>query len=256
MISTVHSSWIRNSGSKSSRSSVSDEKWSVVPSGVVRYLWLVPHDVQGLIALLGGRDAFVQKLDEFFTLPYNPKEPMRDITGIIGQYTHGNETDRQVPYYYNYAGAPWKSQQIIRRIMAELHRPVPDGLCGMDDNGYLTGWYVFSAMGFYPVEPSQGVYVIGSPIFSRTTISLGPPGAGKGTFVIEARNASDQNIYIQSASFNGKPLDRPYFRHSDIVPGGRLVFEMGGTPNKLWGADPQTAPPSVTPVLPASAPGR
>ncbi|MFB0552816.1 MAG: GH92 family glycosyl hydrolase [Phycisphaerae bacterium] len=162
------------------------------------YLWLVPHDVQGLIDLLGGRDAFVKKLDEFFNTPYNPKFPMRDLTGIIGQYVHGNETDRQVPYYYNYAGAPWKSQEVIRKIMKVLHKPVPGGLCGMDDNGYLTGWYVFSAMGFYPVEPSKGVYVIGSPVFRKVKVYVQGPDGDNGEFVIEAHNASEENIYIFS----------------------------------------------------------
>ncbi len=212
------------------------------------YLWLVPHDLQGLIDLLGGRDVFVRKLDEFFTTPYNPQEPMRDVTGVIGQYVHGNETDRQAPYYYNYAGAPWKSQEIVRRIMRVLHRPEPGGLCGMDDNSYLTGWYVFSAMGFYPVEPARAVYVIGSPVFSKVTIRL-----PRGTFTIEARNASGNNIYIQSASLNGKPLDRTYFGHSDIIPGGRLTFEMGPAPNKQWAAAPEAAPPSATPYLGVAA---
>lgn len=105
-----------------------------------QYLWLVPHDIEGLILLLGGRAKFNQKLDEFFTLPYHPEEPMRDLTGMIGQYTHGNEHDRQVPYYYNYSGAPWKSQEVVRKIMKVLHKATPGGLCGMDDNGYLTGW--------------------------------------------------------------------------------------------------------------------
>ncbi len=212
-----------------------------------QYLWLVPHDMEGLIRLLGGREAFLRKLDECFTTPYNPKRPMRDVTGMIGQYTHGNEPDRYVPYLYNYAGAPWKSQEIIRKIMTTLHKPVPAGLCGMDDNGYLTGWYVFSALGFYPVEPASASYVIGSPVFERVTLHLQEPdGSGKGEFVIEARNASDENIYIQSATLNGRTLDRPYFYHSDLIPGGRLFFEMGPKPNKEWGASPEAAPPSVT----------
>jgi putative alpha-1,2-mannosidase len=212
-----------------------------------QYLWLVPHDIEGLIRLLGGREAFLRKLDEFFSTPYNPPQPMRDITGLIGQYAHGNETDRYVPYLYTYAGAPWKSQQIIRRIMRELHKPVPGGLCGMDDNGYLTGWYVFAALGFFPVEPASGNYVIGSPVFSKATLHLKEPdGSGQGEFVIEAHNASDDNIYIQSATLNGKPLERAYFHHSALFPGGRLVFEMAATPNKQWAANPEAAPPSVT----------
>jgi len=213
------------------------------------YLWLVPHDIEGLINLLGGRDAFIKKLDEFFNTPYNPEFPMRDLTGMLGQYVHGNETDRQVPYYYNYAGAPWKSQEIIRKIMRVLHKPIPGGLCGMDDNGYLTGWYVFSAMGFYPMEPSKGVYVIGSPAFRKVRVYVQGTDGDNGKFVIEVCNASEENIYIQSATLNGKTLNRPYFHHSDLIPGGRLVFEMGPKPNKEWGAGPEAAPPSVTPIL-------
>ncbi len=208
------------------------------------YLWLVPHDIRGLMTLMGGETAFVKKLDEFFTTPYRTKEPMRDVTGLIGQYVHGNETDRHVPYYYNYAGAPWKSQEVIRKIMRVLHKPVPAGLCGMDDNGYLTGWYVFAALGFYPVEPAQGAYVIGSPVFRKATIRL-----ETGEFVVEARNASERNIYIQSAALNGTPLNRTWFHHSDLIPGGRLVFEMGPQPNTQWGAGPEAAPPSMTPIL-------
>ena len=214
------------------------------------YLWLVPHDVEGLINLLGGTDAFVEKLDEFFSTPYNPESPMRDITGVIGQYVHGNETDRQVPYYYNYAGAPWRSQQIIRKIMSVLHKPVPGGLCGMDDNGYLTGWYVFSALGFYPVEPSRGFYVIGSPVFNKATLRVRGSDGNHDEFVIEAHNASPENIYIQSATLNEKTLNSPYFHHMDMIPGGRLAFEMGPTPNKHWGAERQAAPPSLTPIMP------
>lgn len=216
------------------------------------YLWFVPHDVEGLIQLLGGRAAFIGKLDECFTTPYNPKQPMRNVTGMIGQYTHGNEHDRYVPYLYNYAGAPWKSQEIVRKIMKVLHKPVPAGLCGMDDNGYLTGWYVFSALGFFPLDPASGNYVIGSPVFEKVTLHIQEPGGtGKGEFVIEAHNASDENIYIQSATLNGKPLNKTWFRHSDLVPGGQLVFEMGPAPNKKWAANPDAAPPSVTPFLSA-----
>ena len=118
----------------------------------------------------------------------------------------------------------------------------------MDDNGYLTGWYVFSAMGFYPVEPSKGVYVIGSPAFRKVTVYVQESDGGNSKFVIEACNASEENIYIQSATMNGKTLNRPYFHHSDLIPGGRLVFEMGPKPNKEWGAVPEAAPPSVTPI--------
>ena len=157
--------------------------------------------------------------------------------------------DRQVPYYYNYAGAPWKSQEIIRKIMKLLHKSVPGGLCGMNDNGYLTGLYVFSAMGFYPVEPSKGVYIIGSPVFRKVTVYVQGSDGGNGEFVIESRNSSKEDIYIQSVILNGETLNRPYFHHSDLIPGGWLVFEMGPKPNREWGVGPEAAPPSITPIL-------
>lgn len=193
-------------------------------------------------------------------LPHRPVDYVNPLIGTApfedAEYLGNNPPKGEelyygsvVPYYYNYAGAPWKSQEIIRKIMRVLHKPVPGGLCGMDDNGYLTGWYVFSAMGFYPVEPSKGVYVIGSPAFRKVTVHVQGTDGDNGEFVIEARNASEENIYIQSATLNGKTLNRPYFHHSDLIPGGRLVFEMGPIPNKEWGAGPEAAPPSVTPIL-------
>lgn len=200
------------------------------------YRWLVLHDIPQLVQLTGGKGPFEKMLDKFFTEPYSPVKPLRDVTGIIGQYCHGNETDRYVPYLYNYGGAPWKAQEMVRRIMKLLHKPVPSGLCGMDDNGYLTGWYAQSALGFYPVNPASGYYDIGSPVFTKVTLELELPGGRAGQFIIEANHASDQNIYVQSVSLNGKSLVEPIFHHSQIVPGGKLIFEMGPTPNKKWGS--------------------
>ena len=141
------------------------------------YLWLVLHDIPDLMQRMGGKSAFEHKLDELFTQPYSPPaRPLRDITGIIGQYCHGNETDRYVPYLYNYAGTPWKSQRMIRTIMALLHHPTPSGLCGMDDNGYLTGWYAQSALGFYAVNPALGYYDIGSPFVQKGDNPVGWTG--------------------------------------------------------------------------------
>jgi putative alpha-1,2-mannosidase len=199
------------------------------------YLWLVLHDIPDLVQRMGGKSAFEHKLDELFTRPYSPPaRPLRDITGIIGQYCHGNETDRYVPYLYNYAGAPWKAQRMVRTLMTLLHHPTPSGLCGMDDNGYLTGWYAQSALGFYAVNPASGYYDIGSPLFKKVSIRLDGPEGGE--FIIQANNASPRNIYVQSVSLNGKTLDRPLFHYSDIKPGGKLLFEMGPEPNKKWGA--------------------
>lgn len=196
------------------------------------YLWFVLHDIPDLVQLMGGKTAFEQKLDEFFTKPYLPVLPVRDITGVIGQYCHGNETDRYVPYLYNYTGSPWKTQKMVRSIMTLLHHSTPSGLCGMDDNGYLTGWYAQSALGFYAINPASGYYDIGSPVFKKVTIQLDGPKGGE--FIIQANNASSKNIYVQSASLNGKVLDQPIFHYSEINSGGKLVFEMGPEPAKKW----------------------
>jgi len=207
-------------------------------------LWLVPHDVQGLITLLGGREQFCAKLDEFFSKPYHPAGIARDVTGMIGQYCQGNQPDQQTAYYYDWAGQPWKTQRIVREILSQLYGSDKDGLGypGMDDQGSTSSWYVLSALGFYTVNPATQDYIIGSPIFKEVTIHL---GGGK-DFVIVARNNSEKNIYIQSATLNGKPLDQPWFNHSDIAAGGELVFEMGSTPNEKWGSAPAAAPPSMS----------
>jgi len=207
-------------------------------------LWLVPHDVQGLINLLGGRENFVRKLDTFFTMPYHPKGIARDVTGMIGQYCQGNQPDQQTAYYYDYAGEPWKTQAVVRKILRLMYGSDKWGLAfpGMDDQGSTSSWYVLSAMGFYTVNPGRPEYIIGSPIFDEVTIHM---GKGK-DLVIVAHHNSDKNIYIQSATLNGKPLDKPWFSHADIANGGKLVFNMGPVPNKNWGSAPDAAPPSMS----------
>jgi predicted alpha-1,2-mannosidase len=207
-------------------------------------LWLVPHDVQGLINLLGGRDQFNAKLDEFFNTPYAPTGICRDCTGMVGQYVQGNQPDQQVAYYYAWSGQPWKSQELARRILKQMYGSDKSGLAfpGMDDQGSTSSWYVMSAMGFYTVDPARPEYIIGSPIFDTVTLHL---GNGK-DFVISANNNSEKNIYIQSAALNGKPLDKPWFSHADIANGGRLVFQMGPSANKNWGSAPGAAPTSMS----------
>jgi predicted alpha-1,2-mannosidase len=207
-------------------------------------LWLEPHDVQGLINLLGGRSNFAKRLDEFFTTPYNPKGICRDCTGVIGQYVQGNQPDQQVAYYYDWAGQPWKTQELTRKILKSMYGSDEAGYAfpGMDDQGSTSSWYVLSAMGFYPVDPSSQNYILGSPLFSDVTIHM---GNGK-DFEVVARNNSEKNIYIQSATMNGNPWNKPWFSHSDITNGGRLVLQMGPLPNKTWGAQPGAAPPSMS----------
>ncbi|GGA40251.1 GH92 family glycosyl hydrolase [Dyella nitratireducens] len=207
-------------------------------------LWLVPHDVQGLIDLLGGRDAFNAKLDAFFSTPYQAKGICRDCTGMIGEYVQGNQPDQQAAYLYAWSGQPWKTQALIRRILDELYGSDASGygFPGMDDQGSTSSWYVLSAMGFYPVDPSSPDYILGSPIFDRVRLHM---GNGK-VLEIVARNNSAQNMYIQSAALNGKPWTKPWFSHADIANGGTLVLTMGSEPNKAWGADPRDAPPSMS----------
>jgi predicted alpha-1,2-mannosidase len=207
-------------------------------------LWLVPHDVQGLANLLGGREKFAAKLDEFFSTPYHPKGICRDCTGVIGQYVQGNQPDQQAAYYYDWAGQPWKTQELARKILKLMYGSDRFGLAfpGMDDQGSTSSWYVMSAMGFYPVDPSSPDYILGSPLFDHVTMHM---ENGK-NFEIVARNNSEKNIYIQSATMNGKPWNKPWFSHANIASGAKLILQMGPEPNKKWGATPDAAPPSVS----------
>ncbi len=208
-------------------------------------LWLTPYDVQGLADELGGREAFAAKLDQFFSTPYTPKGVCRDCTGLVGEYVQGNQPDQQAAYYYDWAGQPWKTQALVRRILREMYGSDASGYAfpGMDDQGSTSSWYVLSAMGFYTVDPSSPNYILGSPLFRHVTMHM---GNGK-TFEVVAENNSDANIYIQSAVLNGKPWNKPWFAHNDIADGGKLVLFMGPQPNKQWGAAPGDAPPSLSP---------
>lgn len=212
-------------------------------SNAWQYIWSVQHDVQGLIDLFGSREAFISKLDTFFEMsPNNTPPKYVGVVGTIGQYVHGNQPSHHVAYLYNYAGAPWKTQQRVRQVMDELYRTGPGGLCGNEDMGSLSSWYVLSALGFYPVTPGEPVYAIGSPLFGKATIHL---DNGK-TFTIEAQHNSSGNKYIQSATLNGRPLNRTWLSHNEITSGGALVFQMGPDPNKKWGSNPPDAPPSMS----------
>ena len=211
-----------------------------------QYTWFVPHDVQGLMILEGGRENFVKKLDSLFTTSSDIHSTVSDVTGLIGQYAHGNEPSHHTLYLYNYAGAPWKTQALARNVMDSLYHEGPAGLCGNEDMGQMSAWYVLSAMGFYPVAPGQNVYSIGSPEFSKVTIHLDKNYNNGKQFVIETKNNSKANKYIQSATLNGKPLNKPWFDHADIKSGGTLIFIMGPQPNKSWGSGKEAAPPSMT----------
>jgi predicted alpha-1,2-mannosidase len=208
-----------------------------------QYSWFVPHDVPGLIDLMDGKEKFILKLDSLF----NHKEEVHgeyassDISGLIGQYAHGNEPSHHIAYLYSYAGAPWKTQAMVRKILDELYSVRPDGLSGNEDCGQMSAWYVMSSIGFYPVNPAQGIYVLGSPIFDKVSIST---ASGK-EFKIIVKNNNSKNIYIQAAFLNGKELERSYLSHEEILKGGELRIEMGEEPNKkLWNMQ-EAIPPSM-----------
>lgn len=209
-----------------------------------QYNFFVPQDVHGLIAKLGGDDQFSARLDEMFdTTNVIPNLHMiPDVTGVIGMYSQGNEPDHNFPYLYSYAGQPWKTQARARQLANLLYTNTPDGICGNDDCGQISAWYVFSAAGFYPVDPVSGVYVLGSPLFDKLTLHLNPKFAAGKTFTIIAKNNSAANPYIQSATLNGQPFTRSWITNKEITDGGKLVLVMGSAPNKSFGAAPQDRP--------------
>ena len=196
-----------------------------------QYFWSVQHDINGLIALSGGQERFAQKLDSMFTFQPSDKSKLPIFsTGMIGQYAHGNEPGHHVAYLYNKVNQPWKGQKNLRQIMTTLYTNTPAGLCGNEDCGQMSAWYVFSAMGFYPVNPVSGEYEIGSPLFPETVLQL---TNGK-TFKITAHNMNPENTYIQSVKLNGQPLGKSYITHQQIMEGGTLDIEMGSSPGKTW----------------------
>ena len=203
----------------------------------------VPHDVQGLIDLHGGDAPFIAKLDGLFTAPSyvaGPPPPQPDISGMVGQDAQGNEPSNHNPFLYPFAGAAWKTQYWVRKVAA-LYNNTPAGVPGNDDCGQLSSWFVFAALGFYPVNAATGVYVIGSPMVNRAVIHNPATGA---KFVIVTENNSPENVYIQSAELNGKELTRSWLTHAQIVAGGELRFRMGSRPNKEWASAPTDRPPS------------
>ncbi len=189
-----------------------------------QYTWHVQHDVPALVELMGGKEVFESKLDSLFFLDKTSLGGgfHGDVTGLIGQYAHGNEPSHHVAYLYNYTDSPHKTQEIIRDIFDRFYLPGRDGLCGNDDCGQMSTWYMFSALGFYPVDPVSGEYLIGAPQVKRMVLNL---ENGK-QFVMKANNLSAANKYVASATLNGKPLEGFKIKYEDIVNGGELVFEM------------------------------
>lgn len=198
------------------------------------YSFYVPHDVNGLIKIMGGDKVFVNRLDELFTM-YVPDKffaETEDVTreGMLGGYVHGNEPSHHIPYLYMWTSQPWKTQLRVREVMNKMYRNHLDGLCGNDDCGQMSAWYIFSAMGFYPVCPASGQYVFGAPYLPENILRL----QNGNTLTIKAPNVSDQNCYIQSVTLNGKPLHTAYITYEQIMAGGELIFMMGSKPNKKW----------------------
>ena len=207
-----------------------------------QYTWLVPQDVEGLMGLLGGEKTFVEKLDSLFIVKGDMgKDASADITGLIGQYAHGNEPSHHIAYLYAFAGQPWKTAEKVRYILDSLYADKTDGLCGNEDVGQMSAWYVLSAIGFYQVNPANGVYVFGSPIIDKAVLKL---DKGK-TFTIVVENNSAANKYIQSITLNGNKYERSFIRYKDIIAGGELVITMGSSPSATWGVAKASRPASV-----------
>ena len=203
-----------------------------------QYTFLVPHDVKGLINLFGSDKAFMSKLDSlFFVEGWAGDNASPDMSGMTGQYAHGNEPSHHVIYMYNYAGRPDKAAPLLRKMLNEMYLDQPDGLSGNEDVGQMSAWYILSSVGLYQVDPVGGRFVIGSPLFDKATVNV---GSGK-TFTVVAKNNSDRNIYVQSARLNGKALKNSYIEFNDIRHGGTLELVMGPKPSK-WGAAPACRP--------------
>jgi len=211
------------------------------------YTWSVQHDVAGLIDLMGGREQFVARLDQLYIEPCDNAKwhflgQFPDSTGLIGQFVTGNEPSFHIPYLYDFAGAPWKTQRRIRQMMDIWFDDTPLGLCGDEDGGAMSAWHIFNSLGFFPVCPGEPYYALGSPVFER--IELCP--ADGPVVVINAEGSSPQNKYIQRATLNSIPHERPWFFHKAIQNGGELSLEMGPRPNRSWGSRPEDAPPSMS----------
>lgn len=205
-----------------------------------QYSLFAPHDVNGLINLMGGDEKFITWMDTLFTKQSAHDENAIDATGLIGQYAHGNEPSHHMAYLYNYAGAPWKTQTVVRQILETMYDDRPNGLSGNEDCGQMSAWYILSAMGFYQVCPGTPEYIIGSPVFDKATIHL----ENGRDFTVVAKNVSAEDKYIQSVKLNGVSYLKSWFAHSDILNGSELSFEMGPVPNKNWGVAKQDRPES------------
>lgn len=204
-----------------------------------QYTWLVPHDIQGLTSLFGSKEALVVKLDSLFAIDSEQSEGASvDISGLIGQYAHGNEPGHHTTYIYTLMNQPWKTAEKVRYIMKDLYTDKPVGLCGNEDCGQMSAWYLFSSLGFYPVNPANGIYIFGSPALDAAELAL-PDGK---SFKLTVHNNSDSNIYIQKISLNGHEYDKSYIEHTSIMEGGHLEIWMGDTPSESYGTSESYLP--------------
>lgn len=251
------SGWMRGRNQDGSfQSPFNPLKWgdAFTEGNSLHYTWSVFHDIQGLIDLMGGKEQFVSKLDTIFSMPPHfdcsyygfPIHEIREMQIMnMGNYAHGNQPIQHMIYLYNYAGQPWKAQQKVRMVMDKLYSPHPDGYCGDEDNGQTSAWYVFSAMGFYPVCPGSDEYVLGSPLFNKVTLSL----QNGNILEISAPANSAENQFVKKLKFNNKNVDVNYLKHSELMKGGRLNFTMSAEPNRNRGTDKKAAPWSMSEEL-------
>ena len=200
-----------------------------------QYTWLVPHDVEGLIECFGSKEAFINKLDSLFIVPSEiaGEDASADISGLIGQYAHGNEPSHHIAYLYSMVNQPWKTAERVREILSTMYSSKPDGLCGNEDVGQMSAWYILSSLGFYQVEPGSDRYWFGSPLFDKAAVSVCYTSTGPFQFYITAKDNSAENKYIQSVTLNGKPYNKGYIAYKDIIGGGKLEFQMGPEP-AIW----------------------
>jgi predicted alpha-1,2-mannosidase len=204
-------------------------------SNPLQQTWSVPHDIYGLIGLMG-KERFVSMLEDMF-------EKTPPTFGWNPYYNHSNEPVHHIPYLFVYAGKPWLTQKWVRRILESAYKPAVDGICGNDDVGQMSAWYIMSALGFYPVCPGSNYYTIGSPLFSQVRIHLDRKGHKGSSFTVATKNNSGKNLYIQHATLNGAPLQRSWITHEEIVSGGTMELQMGPAPNERWASDPAQLPP-------------
>ena len=202
--------------------------------------FFVPHDVRGLAKLHGGNEKLAIKLDSLFSVSsqVTGEHASADISGLIGQYAHGNEPSHHIAYMYSFIGYPWKTAEVVRRILDSLYHDAPDGYSGNEDCGQMSAWAVWSMLGMYPANPASGRYVFGSPVMDKAVLTL----RGNKQFTITVKNNSKKNKYIQSVTLNNKPYNKTYIDHADLLNGGSLEFVMGPKPNKQWGTDESAWP--------------